>query len=75
MSAQEEISNIYKVAQNTSRLLLALGDVVVGWLLLRQAEVAAAKLAEGAADKDVAFYEARSLRRSSSLLTLSQDCR
>ena len=34
--------NLYKVGQNTTRLLLAAGDLVVGWLLLRQAEVAQA---------------------------------
>ena len=32
--------NIYKVGQNTTRLLLATGDLVVGWLLLRQADIA-----------------------------------
>ena len=32
--------NIYKVGLNTTRLLMALGDVVCAWLLLRQAEVA-----------------------------------
>ena len=37
--------NIYKVGQNTTRLLLASGDLVVGWLLLRQAEVALQPLA------------------------------
>ncbi|MFD7075548.1 acyl-CoA dehydrogenase [Nocardioides sp. NPDC057577] len=55
MASQEEISNIYKVAQNTSRLLLAVGDVVVSWLLLRQAEIALAALA-GDAGKDTDFY-------------------
>ena len=55
MSAQEEISNIYKVAQNTSRLLMAVGDVVCAWLLLRQAEVALAALA-GDPGKDKDFY-------------------
>lgn len=39
--------NVYKVGQNTSRLLLAAGDLVVGWLLLRQAEVAHTALAAG----------------------------
>ncbi len=38
--ADADVRNIYKVGQNTSRLLLAAGDLVVGWLLLRQAEVA-----------------------------------
>src|SRR4051812_15072201 len=34
-----DITNIYKVAQNTSRLLMALGDVVCAWLMLRQGEI------------------------------------
>ena len=36
---------LYKVGQNTSRLLLAAGDLITGWLLLRQSEVALAALA------------------------------
>jgi alkylation response protein AidB-like acyl-CoA dehydrogenase len=55
MSAQEEVRNVYKVGLNTTRLLLSLGDLVVGWLLLRQAEVAGAALDRGAG-KDEAFY-------------------
>jgi hypothetical protein len=39
-----EVTNLYKVGQNTSRLLLAAGDVIIGWLLMRQAEVAQAAL-------------------------------
>ena len=35
-----DVRNIYKVGLNTTRLLMALGDVVCAWLLLRQAEVA-----------------------------------
>jgi alkylation response protein AidB-like acyl-CoA dehydrogenase len=58
MSAQDEIRNIYKVGLNTSRLLMALGDVVCGWLLLRQAEVALEKLG-GDPGKDTAFYEGK----------------
>ena len=51
-----DITNIYKVGQNTSRLLLAAGDLVVGWLLLRQAAVASEALAAGVSDKDKDFY-------------------
>ncbi|GAA4226760.1 hypothetical protein FHR32_002371 [Streptosporangium album] len=51
LEAPEEV---YKVGLNTTRFLLALGDVVIGWLLLRQAEVALAAL--GSSDKDKAFY-------------------
>lgn len=57
-----DLRNIYKVGLNTSRLLMALGDVVCAWLLLRQAEIALAKLGGGdAALKagDKAFYEGK----------------
>ena len=54
-----EITNLYKVGQNTTRLLLAAGDLVVGWLLLRQAEVALDALAAGASGKDQDFYEGK----------------
>ncbi|MFC5998723.1 acyl-CoA dehydrogenase [Quadrisphaera sp. GCM10027208] len=50
--------NVYKVGQNTTRLLMAAGDVVVGWLLLRQAEVALAAL-PGASAQDRQFYEGK----------------
>ena len=35
------------------------GDLVIGWLLLRQAEVAKAALDAGASAKDQAFYEGK----------------
>ncbi len=56
MSSQDEVRNIYKVGLNTSRVLMVLGDVVCGWLLLRQAEVALGKLAGEVSEKDRAFY-------------------
>ncbi len=60
MSAQDEIRNIYKVGLNTTRLLMALGDVVCGWLLLRGAEVALGKLGgDDLSAKDKAFYEGK----------------
>lgn len=49
-------ANLYKIGQNTTRLLLATGDLVVGWLLLRQAEVALAALARQVSAADRAFY-------------------
>ncbi len=54
-----ELDNLYKVGQNTTRLLLGAGDLVVGWLLLRQAAVALDKLAAGAEGKDKDFYEGK----------------
>jgi alkylation response protein AidB-like acyl-CoA dehydrogenase len=49
-------ANLYKVGQNTSRLLLATGDLVVGWLLLREAEVALTALDGAVTPSDRAFY-------------------
>jgi alkylation response protein AidB-like acyl-CoA dehydrogenase len=50
----EKPKDVYKVGLNTTRFLLGLGDLVIGWLLLRQAEVALAALGE--TDRDKAFY-------------------
>ena len=58
-SAQEDIANLYKVGQNSVRLLMSMGDLLVGWLLLRQAEVALAALDAGASSKDVPFYQGK----------------
>jgi alkylation response protein AidB-like acyl-CoA dehydrogenase len=54
------VTNLYKVGQNTSRLLLCAGDLIVGWLLLRQAVVARAALDTSTASaKDQSFYEGK----------------
>jgi hypothetical protein len=58
-AAQEDIASLYKVGQNTSRLLLAVGDLVTAWLLVRQSEVALAALAGAVAEKDRFFYEGK----------------
>ncbi len=55
----EQPAEIYRAGLNTTRLLLALGDLVIGWLLARQAEVALARLDEGAAARRPAFYEGK----------------
>ncbi|MGW3911672.1 acyl-CoA dehydrogenase [Streptomyces sp. NPDC005070] len=54
-ATEQDVKNIYKVGLNTTRLLMASGDVVVGYLLLRGAAVAAEKL-ETASAKDKPFY-------------------
>lgn len=54
-----ELPNLYKVGQNTTRLLLGAGDLVVGWLLLRQAAVALDALEAGAEGKEKDFYEGK----------------
>ncbi|CAN2228124.1 CaiA Acyl-CoA dehydrogenases [Candidatus Nanopelagicaceae bacterium] len=55
MASQEKADEIYKVGLSTSRALMAVGDVIITWLLLRQADIAAEKLAAGAG-KDADFY-------------------
>ncbi|MEU3464219.1 acyl-CoA dehydrogenase [Streptomyces sp. NPDC006733] len=52
---EKDVRSIYKVGLNSTRLLLASGDVVIGYLLLRGAAVAAEKL-PSAGPKDAAFY-------------------
>ncbi len=55
-ASQTDIKEIYKVGLNSTRLLMASGDLMIGWLLLRQAEVALAALAAGPSDRDKDFY-------------------
>ncbi|MFF5210252.1 acyl-CoA dehydrogenase [Streptosporangium sp. NPDC000396] len=54
LGSLEAPKEVYKVGLNTTRFLLSLGDLVIGWLLLRQAEVALAAL--GSSSNDQAFY-------------------
>ncbi|MGH8893935.1 MAG: acyl-CoA dehydrogenase, partial [Actinomycetes bacterium] len=58
-ASAEDVTNVYKVGQNTTRLLMACGDLVTAWLLLRQAVVAQAALDAGATGRDKAFYEGK----------------
>jgi len=58
MASQEKADEIYKVGLNTSRVLMAVGDIITAWLLLRQADIATAKIAAGAG-KDAAFFEGK----------------
>jgi alkylation response protein AidB-like acyl-CoA dehydrogenase len=52
--------DLYKVGLASRRVLLAMGDLLVGWLLQRQAEVALAALGAGrGGDADRAFYEGK----------------
>jgi alkylation response protein AidB-like acyl-CoA dehydrogenase len=58
-SAAESARNVYLVGLNTTRFLMSLGDLVIGWLLVRQAEVALAALAGSPPAADRAFYEGK----------------
>jgi hypothetical protein len=56
MASQTDIKEIYKVGLNSTRLLMASGDLMIGWLLIRQAEVALAALAGDPSERDKDFY-------------------
>jgi alkylation response protein AidB-like acyl-CoA dehydrogenase len=58
-AAQEDVRNLYKVGQHSVRFLMAVGDLLVGWLLLRQADVAQNALAGEVTARDKAFYEGK----------------
>jgi hypothetical protein len=58
-ASQEDPQSINKVGQHTVRLLMSVGDLLIGWQLLKHAEVAIGKLDAGASAKDVPFYEGK----------------
>ena len=55
MESQENPEKIYKTGLNTTRVLMSVGEVIIAWLLLRQAEIASSKIAT-ATGKDKDFY-------------------
>jgi len=57
MAAAEQPTEIYKVGLASVRFLLAVGDLLIGWRLLVQANVAQAELAESKGDE--AFYRGK----------------
>ena len=60
MAAQDDTKNIYKVGLGSVRFLMSVGDLVIGWLLLRQAATAIEALdTGGVTGSDVHFYEGK----------------
>ena len=57
MESQTDPEKIYTVGLNTSRCLMAVGDIITAWLLLRQADIALAKIPN--AGKDLEFYNGK----------------
>ena len=54
MESQTSPEEIYKIGLNATRCLMAVGDTITAWLLLREADIAASKMAT--AGKDADFY-------------------
>ncbi|WP_078293061.1 acyl-CoA dehydrogenase [Mycobacterium sp. D16R24] len=59
MAAQQEITQVYKVGTASVRFLMSVGDLLIGWLLQRQAAVAIEALDAGATGADKSFYEGK----------------
>jgi hypothetical protein len=58
--AAQDPSSIYKVGQHSVRLLMSVGDLLIGWLLLRQADIAQHALdASTASSRDTPFYQGK----------------
>jgi len=56
LSSQENARELYRLGLESVRFLLAVGDLLIGWLLLRQAEIALNALDTDVSDRDRAFY-------------------
>jgi alkylation response protein AidB-like acyl-CoA dehydrogenase len=56
IDSQQSASELYRVGLESVPFLLAVGDLFIGWLLLRQAETALAALDNDPSPADSAFY-------------------
>src|SRR6478752_9417121 len=56
VAAAQEPSSVYKVGEHAVSLLMSVGDLLIGYLLLRQAMVAQAALDSGTSPRDTDFY-------------------
>jgi hypothetical protein len=59
MAAQDDIASIYKVGLGSVRFLMSVGDLIIAWLLQRQAAAAIKALDAGVNDTDQAFYQGK----------------
>lgn len=59
MAAQQEITQVYKVGTASVRFLMSVGDLLIGWLLQRQAAVAIDALDAGVTGADKSYYEGK----------------
>ncbi|MCH9669497.1 MAG: acyl-CoA dehydrogenase [Actinomycetia bacterium] len=56
LASQENSKELYRVGLASVPFLLAVGDLLIGWLLLQQAEVALSALDGGPPERDRNFY-------------------
>ncbi|MBO0856630.1 MAG: acyl-CoA dehydrogenase C-terminal domain-containing protein, partial [Nocardia sp.] len=56
LASQSDPEELYKVGLGSVRFLHAAGDLIIGWRLLGQAQIASAALAGQPSEKDRLFY-------------------
>jgi alkylation response protein AidB-like acyl-CoA dehydrogenase len=59
MAAQTDSTQLYKIGLGSVRFLMSVGDLLIGWLLARQATLAIDELDGNAGGDDRAFYEGK----------------
>ncbi|WP_280347893.1 acyl-CoA dehydrogenase [Nocardia neocaledoniensis] len=59
MAGQTDPTELYKVGLGSVRFLMSMGDLLIAWRLLVQADIAAAALTADAAPKDRPFYQGK----------------
>ncbi|MFE6920113.1 acyl-CoA dehydrogenase [Nocardia sp. NPDC057663] len=59
MAGQSDPTELYKVGLGSVRFLMSVGDLLIAWRLLVQADIAAAALAGDADPKDRPFYQGK----------------
>jgi Acetyl-CoA dehydrogenase C-terminal like/Acyl-CoA dehydrogenase, C-terminal domain len=59
VDSQQSARELYRVGLESVRFLLAVGDLLIGWLLLRHAEIALGALDGDPAAADRAFYNGK----------------
>ena len=59
IASQQDSRDLYRVGLESVRFLLAVGDLLIGWLLLRQAEIATAALDGDLPRGDADFYRGK----------------
>ena len=59
IGAQRDAREVYRLGLESVPFLLAVGDLLIGWLLLHHAEIALAALEANPTDRDRAFYNGK----------------
>ena len=59
MSAQQDARQLYRLGLGSVSFLLAVGDLLIGWLLLEHAEIAFTALAGDVSERDRSFYQGK----------------